>query len=136
MICFLEKVWNFDSRVDDFDSSKGLELFGQELSLCWLRRLSKPCNLCSMEHTEKLDSQVLPFQTFSIFFENFSNLKAADELGLEAHGQFFAIGRLRPLRREMTVAEVYTRDRRGAPIPDRFVVKEVHRVLNDQAWKQ
>ncbi|CAE7597159.1 Tiparp [Symbiodinium sp. CCMP2592] len=32
--------------------------------------------------------------------------------------------------------QVYTRDRRGAPIPDRFVVKDVHRVLNDQATSE
>lgn len=35
-----------------------------------------------------------------------------------------------------TYRKVYTRDRRGAPIPDRFVVKEVHRVLNDQVWRE
>ncbi|CAJ1351214.1 unnamed protein product [Effrenium voratum] len=33
-----------------------------------------------------------------------------------------------------TYRKVYTRDRRGAPIPDRFTVKEVHRVLNDQEY--
>jgi len=35
-----------------------------------------------------------------------------------------------------TYRKVYTRDRRGAPIPDRFVVKDVHRVLNDQVWRE
>ncbi|CAK9042440.1 unnamed protein product [Durusdinium trenchii] len=35
-----------------------------------------------------------------------------------------------------TYRKVYTRDRRGAPIPDRFTVKEVHRVLNDQVWRE
>eukprot|EP00440_Ansanella_granifera_P018715 gb/GFBE01020333.1/.p1 GENE.gb/GFBE01020333.1/~~gb/GFBE01020333.1/.p1 ORF type:complete len:570 (+),score=160.36 gb/GFBE01020333.1/:1-1710(+) len=35
-----------------------------------------------------------------------------------------------------TFRKVYTRDRRGAPIPDRFVIKEVHRVLNDQVWRE
>lgn len=35
-----------------------------------------------------------------------------------------------------TYRKCYTRDRRGAPIPDRFVVKEVHRVMNDQVWRE
>mmetsp|Transcript_14336 Transcript_14336/g.32601 ORF Transcript_14336/g.32601 Transcript_14336/m.32601 type:complete len:552 (-) Transcript_14336:223-1878(-) len=37
---------------------------------------------------------------------------------------------------DSTYRKVYTRDRRGAPIPDRFVIKEVHRVLNDQVWRE
>lgn len=35
-----------------------------------------------------------------------------------------------------TYRKVYTRDRRGAPIPDKFVVKDVHRVMNDQVWRE
>jgi len=37
---------------------------------------------------------------------------------------------------DATYRKVYTRDRRGAPIPDRFVVREVHRVMNDQVWRE
>jgi len=37
---------------------------------------------------------------------------------------------------DATYRKVYTRDRRGAPIPDRFVVKQVHRVMNDQVWRE
>lgn len=37
---------------------------------------------------------------------------------------------------DATFRKVYTRDRRGAPIPDAFRVKEVHRVLNDQVWRE
>mmetsp|Transcript_45900 Transcript_45900/g.106716 ORF Transcript_45900/g.106716 Transcript_45900/m.106716 type:complete len:482 (+) Transcript_45900:28-1473(+) len=37
---------------------------------------------------------------------------------------------------DATYRKVYTRDRRGAPIPDRFVVKSVDRVLNDQVWRE
>eukprot|EP00927_Polykrikos_kofoidii_P027340 TRINITY_DN2408_c0_g3_i1.p1 TRINITY_DN2408_c0_g3~~TRINITY_DN2408_c0_g3_i1.p1 ORF type:complete len:554 (+),score=100.92 TRINITY_DN2408_c0_g3_i1:86-1747(+) len=35
-----------------------------------------------------------------------------------------------------TQRKVYTRDRRGAPIPDRFVVKDVKRVLNGEVWRE
>jgi len=35
-----------------------------------------------------------------------------------------------------TYRKVYTRDRRGAPIPDRFVIRKVHRVMNDQVWRE
>lgn len=35
-----------------------------------------------------------------------------------------------------TYRKVYTRDRRGAPMADRFVIKEVTRVLNDQVWRE
>jgi len=37
---------------------------------------------------------------------------------------------------DATYRKVYTRDRRGVPIPDRFVVREVHRVMNDQVWRE
>lgn len=37
---------------------------------------------------------------------------------------------------DATYRKVYTRDRRGSPIPDRFVIKEVHRVLNCQVWRE
>jgi len=37
---------------------------------------------------------------------------------------------------DKTFRKVYTRDRRGCPIPDRFLVKEVNRVLNDQVWRE
>mmetsp|Transcript_54826 Transcript_54826/g.152974 ORF Transcript_54826/g.152974 Transcript_54826/m.152974 type:complete len:571 (-) Transcript_54826:119-1831(-) len=37
---------------------------------------------------------------------------------------------------DATYRKVYTRDRRGAPIPDRFIVKEVNRVMNDQVWRE
>lgn len=35
-----------------------------------------------------------------------------------------------------TYRKVYTRDRRGAPIPDQFVVTWVQRVMNDQVWRE
>lgn len=35
-----------------------------------------------------------------------------------------------------TYRKVYTRDRRGVPIPDRFEVKEVVRVMNGQVWRE
>eukprot|EP00928_Gymnodinium_smaydae_P020239 TRINITY_DN17824_c0_g1_i1.p1 TRINITY_DN17824_c0_g1~~TRINITY_DN17824_c0_g1_i1.p1 ORF type:complete len:597 (-),score=72.22 TRINITY_DN17824_c0_g1_i1:314-2104(-) len=37
---------------------------------------------------------------------------------------------------DATYRKVYTRDRRGAPIPDRFAVREVVRVMNDQVWRE
>lgn len=37
---------------------------------------------------------------------------------------------------DATYRKVYTRDRRGAPVPDRFLVREVLRVLNDQVWRE
>jgi len=37
---------------------------------------------------------------------------------------------------DATYRKVYTRDRRGAPIPDRFKILEVHRVMNDQVWRE
>lgn len=35
-----------------------------------------------------------------------------------------------------TYRKVYTRDRRGAPIPDGFRIKGVYRVFNDQVWRE
>jgi len=37
---------------------------------------------------------------------------------------------------DTTYRKVYTRDRRGAPIADRFVVQSVQRVYNDQVWRE
>lgn len=37
---------------------------------------------------------------------------------------------------DATYRKVYTRDRRGAPIPDRFKIVSVHRVFNDQVWRE
>ncbi|CAJ1404542.1 unnamed protein product [Effrenium voratum] len=37
---------------------------------------------------------------------------------------------------DCTFRKVYTRDRRGAPIADRFKVLHVYRVLNDQVWRE
>eukprot|EP00929_Paragymnodinium_shiwhaense_P098625 TRINITY_DN60100_c0_g1_i1.p1 TRINITY_DN60100_c0_g1~~TRINITY_DN60100_c0_g1_i1.p1 ORF type:complete len:627 (-),score=139.37 TRINITY_DN60100_c0_g1_i1:172-2052(-) len=37
---------------------------------------------------------------------------------------------------DSTYRKVFTRDRRGAPIPDRFKVLDVHRVMNDQIWRE
>jgi hypothetical protein len=37
---------------------------------------------------------------------------------------------------DQTYRKVYTRDRRGAPIPDAFRILEVHRVMNDQVWRE
>jgi len=37
---------------------------------------------------------------------------------------------------DATYRKVYTRDRRGAPIPDHFKIKEVHRVMNSQVWHE
>lgn len=37
---------------------------------------------------------------------------------------------------DSTYRKVYTRDRRGVPIPDKFVVREIHRVMNDQIWSE
>mmetsp|Transcript_13814 Transcript_13814/g.30447 ORF Transcript_13814/g.30447 Transcript_13814/m.30447 type:complete len:706 (+) Transcript_13814:86-2203(+) len=37
---------------------------------------------------------------------------------------------------DQTYRKVYTRDRRGAPIPDRFLIKEVQRVMNCQVWRE
>lgn len=37
---------------------------------------------------------------------------------------------------DATYRKVYTRDRRGAPMADRFVVKDVIRIMNDQVWRE
>eukprot|EP00933_Yihiella_yeosuensis_P081667 TRINITY_DN9532_c2_g1_i1.p1 TRINITY_DN9532_c2_g1~~TRINITY_DN9532_c2_g1_i1.p1 ORF type:complete len:480 (-),score=85.87 TRINITY_DN9532_c2_g1_i1:163-1494(-) len=37
---------------------------------------------------------------------------------------------------DSTYRKVYTRDRRGAPIPDAFRIKAVYRVMNDQIWRE
>eukprot|EP00931_Biecheleriopsis_adriatica_P072668 TRINITY_DN47095_c0_g1_i1.p1 TRINITY_DN47095_c0_g1~~TRINITY_DN47095_c0_g1_i1.p1 ORF type:complete len:699 (-),score=112.45 TRINITY_DN47095_c0_g1_i1:138-2126(-) len=37
---------------------------------------------------------------------------------------------------DKTYRKVYTRDRRGAPIPDAFKIKSAYRVLNDQVWRE
>lgn len=37
---------------------------------------------------------------------------------------------------DATYRKVYTRDRRGAPIPDSFRIVEVYRILNDQVWRE
>lgn len=37
---------------------------------------------------------------------------------------------------DKTYRKVYTRDRRGAPIPDAFKIKAVYRVYNDQVWRE
>eukprot|EP00930_Biecheleria_cincta_P071125 TRINITY_DN58662_c0_g1_i2.p1 TRINITY_DN58662_c0_g1~~TRINITY_DN58662_c0_g1_i2.p1 ORF type:complete len:659 (-),score=111.42 TRINITY_DN58662_c0_g1_i2:229-2205(-) len=37
---------------------------------------------------------------------------------------------------DKTYRKVYTRDRRGAPIPDAFKIKGVYRVYNDQVWRE
>ena len=37
---------------------------------------------------------------------------------------------------DKTYRKVYTRDRGGAPFPDRFVVQRVQRVQNDQVWRE
>jgi len=37
---------------------------------------------------------------------------------------------------DATYRKVYTRDRRGAPMADRFIVKDVLRVMNDQVWRE
>lgn len=37
---------------------------------------------------------------------------------------------------DATFRKIYTRDRRGAPIADRFHVQQVYRVLNDQVWRE
>ncbi|CAE8684966.1 unnamed protein product [Polarella glacialis] len=37
---------------------------------------------------------------------------------------------------DSTFRKIYTRDRRGAPIADRFRVMKVYRVMNDQVWRE